>query len=242
MTQEIMAPSLGTDHPSVKGIIKLANEILSEGRVLNIEYLYRRAKRELKIPREGLNAIIQYLINKKILIDGSKFTRETILDNEIRNFIYGYIQDNIGLHFSKIKREIIKNLSSNQIGTGQLIWHLEMLQKFNMIKNFTISNHTIFIPIDFDEKLAKIYYFARNVVRNKIFRYLILYKHGTRSQLCENIDENRENIYYHIKILVENNYIMDLDGDLTLNSKSEYYIINVIQSLSQKNKINYKNT
>jgi len=108
MKQEILAPSLGVDHPTVKKVIKIANEMLNEGRVLNIEYLYRRAKRELKIPREGMLTIIQYLVNKKIIINGSKFTKDTILDSDIRNLIYNFLQNNIGLHFSAIKRNGIR--------------------------------------------------------------------------------------------------------------------------------------
>jgi len=180
MTQEIFTPLLGRDNPTVKKVIKLANQLLAEGKILNIEYLYRRAKRELKIPREGLLTIIQYMVNKKIIIDGSKFTKDTILDNNLRNLIYNFIRDNIGLHFSVIKRNLMKNLKENQIGTGQLIWHLEMLLKFRLIKNFKVGNHTIFIPVEFDEGIAKIYYHARNTIRNKILRHLIIEKQSTR--------------------------------------------------------------
>jgi len=240
MNQKILAPLLGPDNPTVKKVIKLANEILAEGRLLNIEYLYRRAKRELHIPREGLITIIQYLVNKKIIIEGSKFTKGTILDNEIRKYIYVYIRDNIGLHFSRIKRDLMKNVKSYQMGNGQLIWHLEMLLKFNLIKSFMVGNHTIFIPVEFDENLARIYYIARNPVRNKILRHLITKSYITKSQIHEEIKESRENVYYHLKVLIENDYILDNDGELCLNSEFSKYIIKVIQYLSQKKQLNTK--
>ncbi|MBY9004459.1 MAG: hypothetical protein KGD73_10840 [Candidatus Lokiarchaeota archaeon] len=240
MNQEILAPLLGSDHPTVKKVIKLANEILAEGRLLNIEYLYRRAKRELQIPREGLLTIIQYMVNKKIIIDGSKFTKDTILNNSFRNLIYNFIRDNIGLHFSVIKRNLMKNLKENQIGTGQLIWHLEMLLKFRLIKSFMVGNHTIFIPVEFDENIAKIYYHARNMIRNKILRHLIIEKQCTRPVLHEAIKESRENVYYHIKILIENDYIIDNNRELSLNSKLSKYIIEAIQYLSHKKELNNK--
>ena len=240
MNQEILAPLLGSDHPTVKKVIRLANEILAEGRLLNIEYLYRRAKRELQIPREGLLTIIQYMVNKKIIIDGSKFTKDTILDNSFRNLIYNFVRDNIGLHFSVIKRELMKNLKVSQIGTGQLIWHLKMLLKFRLIKSFMVGNHTIFIPVEIDENIAKIYYHARIMIRNKILRHLIMEKQSTRPLLHEAIKESRENVYYHIKILIENDYIIDKNRELSLNSKLSKYIIEAIQYLSHKKELNNK--
>lgn len=239
MNQEIIVPSLGVDHPTVKKVIKIANEMLNEGRVLNIEYLYRRAKRELKIPREGMLTIIQYLINKKIIINGSKFTKDTILDSQIRNQIYYFLQNNIGLHFSAIKRNLIIKEKGNIIGVGQLIWHLEMLLKFNLIKGFDLGNHTIFIPVEIDEDLAKIYYLARNIVRYKILRYLIENERTTRPALSEEIQESRENIYYHIKVLIEHCYLINEDRELFLNSKLKHHVIKAIQYLSRNQKLNY---
>jgi len=55
------------------------------------------------------------MVNKKIIINESKFTKDTILDNEIRKLIYNFVRDNIGLHFSVIKRDLMKNLKENQI-------------------------------------------------------------------------------------------------------------------------------
>ncbi|MFX0074014.1 MAG: hypothetical protein ACFE96_01120 [Candidatus Hermodarchaeota archaeon] len=240
MSRDILAPTIGIDHPTVKGVIRIANDILKEGRLLNIEYLYRRAKRELKIPREGLLTIIQYLVNKKIIISGSKFTKNTILDNDTRNLLYNFIQQNIGLHFSAIKRNLVKLLKGTQIGVGQLIWHLEMLLKFNLIKSFDLGNHTIFIPVEIDENVAKIYYLARNFVRNKILRFMIECENSTRSLLAEAIQESRENVYYHIKILLEHDCIINQNKELYLNPKCKQHIIEVIQYLSQDQKLIYK--
>ena len=58
--------SISLEHPTVKKVIKIAEDIVNENKILNIDTLYYRAKRSLKIPRRGLNTIIQYLLNKKI--------------------------------------------------------------------------------------------------------------------------------------------------------------------------------
>ncbi len=92
--------SLGLDHPSVQQVIQIALELTKEHKLINTELLYNRAKRKLKIPRQGLNTIIQMLLNRKILVDGSRFTKETILRNKIRYHIYWLVKTNIGAHFS----------------------------------------------------------------------------------------------------------------------------------------------
>lgn len=78
MNQYVNLISIGLEHPSVKQVIEIAEEILNENKILNIDSLYYRAKKRLKIPRKGLNAIIQFLINNKILVNRSKFTRRTL--------------------------------------------------------------------------------------------------------------------------------------------------------------------
>jgi len=55
MNQKILAPSLGSDNPTVKKVIKLAHGILAEGRILNIEYLYKELKENLNSTRRFVN-------------------------------------------------------------------------------------------------------------------------------------------------------------------------------------------
>ena len=114
-----------------------------------------------------------------------------------------------------------------------------MLLRFNLIKSFELGNHTIFIPVEDDEKIAKIYYLARNIVRNKILRHLIENERTTRPEIPKEIQESRENVYYHIKILIEHNCIVSLNKDIFLNPKFKQQIIEAIQNLSQNQELNY---
>ena len=100
---------MGLEHPSVKQVVEIAEEILNENKILSVDTLYYRAKKRLKIPRKGLNAIIEFLINNKILVDRSKFTKRTVLSNSTRKMIYNFILSNIGSHFSLIKKNGISN-------------------------------------------------------------------------------------------------------------------------------------
>ncbi|MFX1349650.1 MAG: hypothetical protein ACFE92_13360 [Promethearchaeota archaeon] len=63
MKIQILSKSIGLEHPTVKRVIEIAEEIMSKNKVLNIETLYYMAKKSLKLSRQGLLFIIQFLIN-----------------------------------------------------------------------------------------------------------------------------------------------------------------------------------
>ena len=204
MKPQILTKGIGLDHPSVKRIIEIAEEMLSENKVLNVETLYNLAKKSLKIPKDGLLFIIQFLINKKILIEGSKFSRETVLSNSVRNRIYKYIRMNPGIHFSILKK---KALSEEAGSSGQLVWHLGMLLKFNYIKKIKIGNYTVLLPYELDEDDGRIFFILRDRINNKIIHLLIENETFIKSEIYKKIEEKREDVYYRIKNLLGHDLI-----------------------------------
>ena len=169
MKTQIIPGPIREDHPSVKRVIEIAEEIMRKNKILNIENLYNLAKKRLKIPRNGLLSIIQFLINKKILIEGSKFSKETVLSNYIRNGIYNYIRVKPGVHFSILRK---KALPEEKGSSGQLVWHLEMLLKFNYIKKIKVGNYTVFLPFEMGENEGEIFFLLRDKINNKILDLL----------------------------------------------------------------------
>ena len=153
----IFPHSLGLDHPSVKEVIQIALELTNEHRLINAELLYNRAKKVLKIPKKGLKIIIQMLLKKKILVDGSRFTILNVLNNQIRQSIYLIIKSIIGVHFSLLK-ELISIQKEREIGVGQLNWHIEKLLEFNLIKKVKLKNYIIFLPVEIDDNTGIIYF------------------------------------------------------------------------------------
>ena len=227
MSQYANLISIGLEHPSVKQVIEIAEEILDENKLLNIDTLYYRAKKRLKIPRKGLKNIIQILINNKILVNRSKFTKRTVLSNKTRKLIFNFIQQNIGAHFSLIKNAWASNGESRS--PGELIWHLDMLIKFNYIKKLTLKNYTIFIPFDVDDESGKIYFILQDELYRKILKYLLSSSIQERSVIYKNIEENRETIHYRLQNLIEFQILELFDENMVrINPFKKEIIINIL--------------
>ena len=227
MSQYANLISIGLEHPSVKQVLKIAEEILDENKILNIDTLYYRAKKRLKIPSKGLKTIIQILINNKILVNRSKFTKRTVLSNETRKIIFYFIQQNIGAHFSLIKNAWASNGES--MSPGELIWHLDMLIKFNYIKKLTLKNYTIFVPFDVEDENGKIYFVLRDKLYRKILIYLISSSIQERSVIYKDIGENRETIHYRLQNLIGFQILELFDENMVrINPLKKEIIINIL--------------
>ncbi|MFW9880327.1 MAG: hypothetical protein ACFFG0_45210 [Candidatus Thorarchaeota archaeon] len=206
MKTRIIPGTLGVEHPSVKRVLEIAEEILRKNKVLNIEKLYNLAKNRLKIPRNGLLSIIQFLINKKILIEGSKFSKETVLSNHIRNRIYNYIRIHPGVHFSILRK---KALPEETGSSGQLIWHLELLLKFNYIRKIKVGHYTVFLPNDMDEETGRVLFILRDQINYKLIRLLCEKEFIIKSEVYKELNEKREDVYYRVNNLLEYNIITE---------------------------------
>ncbi len=227
--------SLTLSHPSVQRVIEIAKEVIDNKKVLDTELLYTLAKRQLKLPRKGLLSIIQLLINKKVLVEGSKYTRDEVLNNKYRFNLYRFLTSYLGAHFSTIRKQIITDNISNMGSSGQLIWHLEMLIKFNYIKKIKIKNYTVFLPYEIDDEIGLIYFILRDEIYLKIISLLISNEKLKRSEVHKLVNEKRETIYYRINNLIEFN-IIELCEDnisLVLNSSKKNDIILIITTFSQ---------
>ena len=240
-----LALSLTLNHPSVQRVIEIAKEVINNNNVLDTELLYNLAKRRLKFPRKGLLSIIQLLINKKVLVEGSKYTKDDVLNNKYRFNLYNFLTSYLGAHFSTIRKQIITDNSATLGSSGQLIWHLEMLIKFNYIKKIKIKNYTVFLPYEIDDEIGLLHFVLHDEIYLKIIQLLINNEELKRSEVHKFVDEKRETIYYRINNLIEFN-IIELSGDnnsLILNSNKKNDIISIInanlQNKSQIKKFNF---
>jgi len=239
MNEEIHSFPIKLENPSLQNVLKIAEEILSKKKMLNVEYLYKISKKRLKLPHQGLSSIIQYLLNQKILVPGSRYTKKSVLLNPYRKRIYTLIKTQLGVHFSVIRKKVFSNRESNIGSSGQLIWHLEMLLKFNYIKKVKIKNYTIFLPKEVDEELGLYYFYLREKINNRIIKFLIKVNSAKKSDIYKALNEERVNVYYRINNLIDNDIISLKEGnnkEICVNPAKREYIAKILKNIS-KNKI-----
>ncbi|MBN1216890.1 MAG: hypothetical protein JXA99_15800 [Candidatus Lokiarchaeota archaeon] len=200
--------SLALDHSHVQKVITIAQEMISKNRVLKIKNLYDIAVKQLELRGTRILEIIQFLINNKILINGSKHTKETILSNLYRKKIVKVIYKNQGATFTYIRENVFTSKSGSG---GQLIWHLEMLLKFNYIKKVKIGNHTLFIPEELDKNLCILNFLMKDELNRKIIRLLLNHAHLKKPNIYKMINEKRENVNYRIKNFLNQDIIQFFD-------------------------------
>ncbi|MFX1391251.1 MAG: hypothetical protein ACFE9Z_14390 [Promethearchaeota archaeon] len=231
MKSHILSKSIGLQHPNVRKVIEIANQIMAKNKILNIETLYNIAKKQLKIPRNGLLSIIHLLINKKILVEGSKFSRKTVLSNQIRQRIYKFIVMNPAIHFSYIRS---MGLNKEQISSGQLIWHLEMLVKFNYIKKIKVGNYSVFLPFTMEDNFGELIFVMRNPINYKILKFLSENKSSLSSEIYKTINEKREDVYYRINYLKDKEIIIatvNSEVEITINPNKQSFISEILDTL-----------
>ncbi len=221
---------LSLEHPSVQDVLEIAEEIANENKFLDTHTLYQRAKRRLKIPRKGLLQIIQLLIDNKFLVDGSKFTRDSVLDNQFRNYLFQIILYNQGIHFSALKRKFYaKKMGS----TGQLVWHLDMLIKFNYIKKISFKNYSIFVPSNIDDEHGLLYFLLRDNTNKNIFYLFIDQECIEKLLIYEKLGKTRETIYYHLKELENCGLLVTKDNGLICISTTVHQMLKSVFEGSQ---------
>ncbi len=234
MKSEIITRAISLDHPKVQEVIKIAEEIMNSNKILNIDNLYHIAKRSLKIPRKGLLTIIQFLVNKQVLIEGSKYSKETVLSNRTRRNIYEFIKFNQAVHFSHIRKNISEDTSSDGGSSGQLIWHLEMLLKFKYIKKFKLGNYTVFLPTNLDEESGAIRFLLRDKLNKEILSIINSKKSIKRSEIYKILGEKREKVYYHINNLIEYDIIAlkeKQDKEVCINPEKKDLLESILKEM-----------
>ena len=161
------------ERPIVQQVLEIAEDIIRGNQVLDAKLLYYKAKRILKIDKKELLATIEFLIKKKILVEGSKLTKDLVLLNTHRKNIYNYIIKNHGANFSSIR----DNYKGTTGSPGHLIWNLEMLLKFNYIKKIKFKKYTLFVPLNMEENTAIIYFILKDELNMKIIDLLLESEH-----------------------------------------------------------------
>ncbi len=203
-------------------IYDLVNEYLNSNKFLElasvIPYIDARlSKSSIKLNKNGILAIIQSLLEKNLIVEGSRLTKEVILSNKKRQQIYNYILRNPGIYYYKIMKDL--NISSHVV-----IWHLNMLLDFNFISKGTVDNHEIYYTSNVSFEKAKLCYYVAHEKCKRIIQHLEANQPGTsKTQLSNVLGMHINTIKKYLSTLV--------DVGLVSKAKSDK---KVIYSINQK--------
>ncbi|MFX1500247.1 MAG: hypothetical protein ACFFDH_04695 [Promethearchaeota archaeon] len=181
-------------------VLNLIQDYLSKNRYLEVSkiipYLHARlSKSDSPLNKNGIEVVVNNLIKKCILVDGSKLTRDDVLKNPNRLRIYNTILNNPGIHFMGII-----NLIGISIFLGK--WHLNMLLKFNLIKKTRVENREIYYDSSLSEEKAKILHFMGRERTLRIISYLRKNPNGTsKYRISKDLKMHQNTVSKYIKKL-----------------------------------------
>ncbi|MFX0072114.1 MAG: hypothetical protein ACFFAO_13580 [Candidatus Hermodarchaeota archaeon] len=197
-------------------VLNVVQEYLNKNRQFNIEkilpFIVSRFRiASININKKGIEGILRSLVRKNILIEGSKLSHQDILANLKRLQIYNYILKNPGTYFNKILIEL--DLSNHVV-----VWHLNMLEKFNYIRKEFFDNHDIYFDISLDFKDIKKLYITSQEKNQKIINYLKNNEKGaSKTQLSRELKMHMYTIDKYLKSLIEYQIIVkEKKGNKTL--------------------------
>jgi predicted transcriptional regulator len=199
---------LSKDEQEIFGFIK---EYINKKSIVKIielvDFINNRLRYNPNYNKNKIEVIVKSLIRNKIILIGTKLTREDILKIQVRKEIYNYIQENPGININEIKNEF--NLGSNQV-----LWHLSALNKFEFIRMIKIGNQKALYSFDFDRNKEKLIFHLRNEKIQEIIRLL---KNGNKPLKPTKIS-NTLNIHYntvkkYLIILLEFDLIIKVNGN-----------------------------
>lgn len=190
-----------------KVVLDIVHDYLNKNRQFSFEdiipYIISRIRlSSININKEGIRVVLKSLTNKKLLVEGSKLSRNDILNNQKRRSIYEYIAENPGTYFNRIVQEL--NLSNHIV-----VWHLNMLLKFDFIQKEILENHEIYFvgTKDFDQIISN--YFTSKKKSREIVKFLQKDDIGvTKTSLSHELSMHIETLTKYLNILEKYNIIV----------------------------------
>ncbi len=173
---------------------------VNNNRVLNCEKLVpyisnKFSRTSTNINEKGIRSILDSLIQKKIIAQGSKLTKSIVLQNPNRRIIYDFIKNNPGYYV----HSLIKTL---KLPNHVITWHLEVLLRFGYIKKAMIDNHDVFFHPKVNQSKYKVLYFLSKPKIQKILS--LLYKNQkpmTKTAIAKNLSIHYNTVSKYINLL-----------------------------------------
>ncbi len=183
-------------------VLEVINEYLDKNRHFSINDILpfitsRFAKSGINLNINGIRTILRLLVEKNIIVEGSKLTKDDILSNINRNKIYNYICENPGIHFNKI-------VSSLNLNIPVVEWHLNMLIKFMYIEKEKIDNLDTYFNINVKSEDRMLIFLTSNDNYRRVIDFIRENQEGTsKHQISEQLNMHSTTVNKYIARLLE---------------------------------------
>jgi len=200
-------------------VLDIINEYLDKNRYFNANDIVpfissRFAKSGINVNVNGIKTILKSLVEKNVIVEGSKLIRDDVLTNINRNKIYEYIQKNPGSHFNKI----VTNLNLN---IPVVEWHLNILIKFSYIIKEAIDNLDVYFDLDVKPEDRMVLYFISKEKCKQIINILKEHEEGmTKHQISEQLKMHTTTVTKYTQKLHEYKIL----NEMTLPNKTLFFL------------------
>jgi len=192
-----------------------------------IGYLNYYLRKNETINKDKIEKILKTLIEKNLIIPGSKLVKENILENLRRKEIYEYICVTPGCNINDIMNIL-------QIGSNQVLWHLQFLTKFQFIRKVEFDNQKTFFKFQLNEYYDKLFYYLRNESIIKILKLLKSSNEGINpTKISKLLKMHYNTLNKYLNVLSRLNLIqLDYDDNsYNLNHEVYYKILGDLKNI-----------
>ena len=171
MSNELLYKTLNNISEEQILVLNIIQEYLNKNRTFNkieiVPFINAKiAKKKINISYNGICEILKSLVEKNIIVEGSKLIKYDILSNLSRKKIYEFITKNPGVHFNKL----VKSLN---ISVFSVEWHLNILLKFNLIRKVKIENFDAYFDSKLPSKNDEILHIISREKCKEIIQYIV---------------------------------------------------------------------
>jgi len=188
--------------PYTQEIYCLIQDYLRSNRSVDIEKLldYLTAilsKQENPLNRNGIRKSLNQLINEKLILTGSKLTREEILTHQKRKEIFDVIQENTCLYPYQIHKLL-------NIPHQMILWHLDVLEKFEFVNIWEIDSHQVYYPSNISLKSVYTHYFSQHSKASAILNLIRSNQEScTQTHIVTELNMHPQTVRKYLKYLMK---------------------------------------
>ncbi len=210
-------------------VLALVEEFLNQNKVCYrsdlVSFIKNSNLQEIDgLNHNGIKHILDSLVTKHVIVEGSKITRNSLLSNLNRSSIYEEIKNKPGIYLNKLS----KNLGLNIFLTN---WHLNILLRFNMIRKQEHNNYISYFDSELPSENDYILQIISRVKCSELIEYLNSNSRGsTKSQITKTLRMHHTTVNKYLEILIEKQLV-----NLKIVDNKNLYCLNIEKFNKLKN-------